>query len=103
MSRAEGFKKLAEELEEIIDLPPRMIRKEVMVPKTVDICPTCNKEIGEKEIFTANLKAEGSTIWQHRPCGGFMRSSEESEEAAAKFFEDFDSKSFFNQIDPATE
>lgn len=89
MSPAEEFKKLADELEEAVDLPPRIIRKEIMVPKIVDICPTCNKEIGEKETFTANIKTDGPTIWKHGPCGGLMRSSKEEEEEAAEFLGNF--------------
>lgn len=88
MNPAREFKKLADELEEAVDLPPRIIRKEIMVPTIIDICPTCNKEIGEKEVFASDIKTE-PTIWKHGPCGGLMRSSKEAEEEAAEFLGNF--------------
>jgi len=59
---------------------PRIIRKEIMVPKIVDICPHCQQEIGEKEMFCANPEAK-PLVWKHS-CGGLVRSSKEAEQEA---------------------
>jgi len=48
-----------------------IVRKSVRVPKTVDICPHCAKEIGEKELFFDQEGKHYGTAnqWYHRCCG----------------------------------
>ena len=40
----------------------KVIRTTKMVPETYDVCPYCNKKIGEKEIYYKDGE------WFHRPC-----------------------------------
>lgn len=83
-SFAKNLKKFALDLEQSLNLPPRIIRKKVMIPEILEYCPHCSKEIGEKSLYVANLDAK-PLIFTHRSCGGLVRSSIESEQESKEF------------------
>jgi len=64
--------------------PPRIIRRVVQVPTTIDVCPHCNEEIAEK-----SLRSGPNNTWRHSCCDLPMRSSEEAEQEAADFARQF--------------
>jgi len=75
------YKIVTEALSQPIESVPRCMRKTMMRPEVVDICPHCKKEIGEKESFSDD---DGKT-YVHGPCKGRYRSSEQAEKEAKEF------------------
>ena len=68
------------ELNDVLDpAPPRIIRKTVMVPTAVDICPHCNEEIKEKSTYMKDNR------YFHNCCKFPIRSSVEAEQEAVEF------------------
>lgn len=101
MNSIQKLKKLAQDLEfeswnAPVEEPLRIIRKEIMVPKTVDICPHCQQEIAEKSLHCANPDVK-PFVFTHS-CGGQMRSSEEAEQEAEEFLAEFNLDSFNKAI-----
>lgn len=64
---------------------PRIARKIRYIEQTYEVCPHCNEEIKEKEMFY------DGEYWYHRPCKnkGPVRLSKESEECAKEWKDKF--------------